>query len=172
MHKTNHFLDRRTAAANVPSKMERIRVRLALPIALIAMGWSAPPGWSIEPGFYEGEQNRTGIMQTWKQADRTIQCKAVDQIDLGILSHPKGYSMYFTPNQVKRFLQAEKHKDLLVVLLQQSIMAADEKNGQKALTKLEPFLDTLGYKRVLVLGAHAFGTFVVLDKKYTVQTAQ
>jgi hypothetical protein len=107
----------------------------------------------------------TEIQQTASKADRTLSCRGLDDIDIGIGRMSAGIRspLLFKREELEDFLKQEKHKDLLVVLFEKPIMWTGPKAVDETLAKFKHFTEQLGYKRVLILGANAFGTFVVDD---------
>jgi hypothetical protein len=96
-------------------------------------------------------------------ADREINCAGIDAIDLGIdsanhqsfksldgKSHVLVKRMFFTREQIASFLKMEKHKSMILVHVAK--FAANTFD----MTKFKPFLESLGYKRILVLRDSAF----------------
>jgi len=96
-------------------------------------------------------------------ADREINCAGIDAIDIGIdsanhqsfksidgKSHVLVKRMYFTREQIASFLKMEKHKNMIMVHVPKFAAATFD------LTKFKPFLESLGYKRILVLRDSAF----------------
>ncbi len=111
-------------------------------------------------------------------ADREISCAGLDAIDIGVeradddsskssdpakKTHVSSRYMFFTREQIARFLKTEKHKNMLLVhvLKFRTSQPFD-------LTKFSPFLESLGYKRILVLEDRAFFPIpVLLDETLT-----
>jgi hypothetical protein len=122
---------------------------------------------AFEPRFYgmfpKNEDSK--IFETAHQADRTLRCDSVDSIDIGLgVGDRHGITpLYFTREQIRNFLKEEKHKDLLVIWFHKGIMWRGKDDVQKALAEMKDFVADLGYKRVLILGAHSSGVFVVYD---------
>lgn len=107
---------------------------------------------------------RRTIFGTVRTADRMLECRSIDEIDIGITKITKDNQAtsdpeYFTRSQLRQFLMAEKHKDLLVARLQKMPPEGYEETKRR----LKQFVQELGYKRVLILGAHAFGVSVLYD---------
>lgn len=157
MELINHLLD--TVVVRVRANDRRCMISACV----MALCICAAPGLSMDSGFYEGDK-LPKVLQEWELADRTIRCRGKDQIDLGITSEPTGEPLYFSRKQIAHFLKSEKHRNLLVVLFEKPILASH----QEALIakELQSVLDESGYKRVLILGAHTFGLFVIEDKIY------
>jgi hypothetical protein len=107
----------------------------------------------------------TQIFTTANHADRTIHCASIDAIDIGVgrMSGNAMSPIYFKRDEIHEFLKRETHKDLLVVWFWKSIMWKGPTNVQEVLSRIKGFVSDLEYKRVLVLGAHALGLFVVYD---------
>lgn len=119
----------------------------------------------IEPGFYGAFESKSadGVFALTKSADRVISFRTDLQCDLGLgmvrdgIRHP----ILLKRDEVEDFLKQEKHKGLLVVWFEKSIMWNDKKAEQIAATKT--FALSLGYDRVLLLGAHGSGVYVIDD---------
>ncbi|MGD9682473.1 MAG: hypothetical protein AB7W16_14905 [Candidatus Obscuribacterales bacterium] len=90
-------------------------------------------------------------------------------LNIGSLEHVSGYSKDRTrfikdgplADVVKQLVE-EKRRDLLVVWFEKPFMGYAGQN-QKRLKTINEAISPLGYKRVLVLGASAFGTHVIFD---------
>lgn len=102
------------------------------------------------------------IQETAASADRVLYCRSIDEIDIGIgsidhrsnLRHP----IFFKRAEIENFLKQEKNKELLTVWFEKTMRFSDRNK-----LELKPFLNRLGYKRVLILGFHSSGVFVISD---------
>lgn len=80
----------------------------------------------------------------------------------GILSK---FGDYYFRHEIIDAVQSDTKKDLLVVRLGKPIMWRGGDDVKKMIRDLQPFISALGYKRVLILGGHAFGVIVLSDTK-------
>ena len=122
---------------------------------------------ALEPGFYsvrKHEQDVKSIFTLAEEAERVIDY-SVDGFDIGIgpvkdgVRHPK----YFTLDDIIPFLESEKHKNLLVVWFDKTIMWGDQ--IEENINKLAPVFQKIGYRRIVFLGAHCCGIFYLKDIK-------
>jgi hypothetical protein len=120
----------------------------------------------IEPGFYGASEHTSaldGVFAAVKAADRVIRFGADLQCDLGLGTVRDGirHPILLKRDEVADFLKKEKHKGLLVVWCEKTVMWNDKKAEQTAAIKT--FALSLGYDRVLLLGAHGSGVHVIED---------
>lgn len=130
---------------------------------------------ALEPRFYSALSDPSteinAVFNNAATADRTISCNGLDEIDVGIGEERKAgprfvtsrFQKYFRRSEVHHFLKSEKHKDLLVIWFEKPIMWQGADKVQSILLEFKNFVSDLGYKRVLILGCHAEGVFVVYD---------
>jgi|ERR1700733_9491334 len=119
----------------------------------------------IKPGFYTGAAAHQ-IRELEEQADRTLTCYGIDQItEFWVPGHSKAVKPLqtgckpLTREELKVVLQSELHHDFLAINFSKLM----NKDPQDAFTELEPFIDDLGYKRILVTGSNCCGIPVVKD---------
>lgn len=95
------------------------------------------------------------IKKLMESADRRLFCHFLDQIDIGLYplgplekSNTKTFikrrPIYFKRDEIQDFLKQEKHKQLLVACVYGDMKATE-------LYELNDFLDSLGYRRILVM---------------------
>lgn len=128
--------------------------------------------YGFEPGFYSSQVNSNQdreLMKIQAQADRSLFCQYENSLlkfDLGLGPVRGGakYTIYFSKEDLVEFLEAERHKQLLVVTCDaMSIMWYHDAEGQRRLKEIEDFVTRFKYDRILILGAHAVGRIVVKD---------
>jgi len=140
----------------------------AHPLILLLVLASVSALHAFEPGFYSGTDASQRaqideIIRLEQKADRTLSCGGDLKYDLGLgsvrgrMRHP----IEFAREDIEPFLKNERHKDLLVVRCEKTIMWSDDK--LLLIAEVENFVTKLGYKRVLILGDHAFGMHVLKD---------
>jgi hypothetical protein len=97
-------------------------------------------------------------------ADREVNCAGLDAIDIGIELTKEQSSkllattktgmwnkpLYFTREQIVRFLKNETHKNKLIVHVEKFV------TEESFMINFRPFLKGLGYKRIMVLRDSAF----------------
>jgi hypothetical protein len=103
---------------------------------------------------------------TVRRPDCSLSVSALDAIDFGNgpVRHAVKHRAHFRRSEIARFLKREEHRDLLVVTFTKQTMLQGK--GQQLLTDLKPFLDELGYGRILVIGAEANNFCVFMDKRF------
>lgn len=136
---------------------------------------SSSTAWSFEPGWYASEKNDM-IFKTIAKADRSLEFTGENEIDIGIgetciLSRYNPTAgrnqITFKVNEIESFLKHEKHKELLVLWFDKNI-TNDKVKKSKTFFTIKPFLDRLGFHRILVLGSHGAGVFVIRDLHYPI----
>ncbi|RPI73899.1 MAG: hypothetical protein EHM45_20045 [Desulfobacteraceae bacterium] len=71
------------------------------------------------------------------------------------------YSIHFSIEQIRHFLNSERHKDFIVIWFEKPIMWGGP--IQETIQRLEPEFRKMGYKRILFLGGHCCGVHVLKD---------
>jgi hypothetical protein len=119
----------------------------------------------IEPGFYEAGKAKE-ISEIEARADRVLSFDADLKCDLGLgkVQDEIRDPIRLSRDEVEAFLKSERHKTILIAWCDKTIMWNDEKKEQLFL-EVKSFTAKLGYSRVVVLGAHAFGVHVIVDTK-------
>jgi len=151
----------------------KISFAVSLLIAVLA---STLDCLAFEPRFYsaisEPKDQIKAVFDTAATADRRIYCRDLDEIDVGIgEQHQTGKpyfakvldAKYFQRKEIHYFLESAKQKELLLVWFEKSIMWQGVDKVQSILLEFKRFVSDLGYQRVLILGAHAEGVYVVYD---------
>jgi hypothetical protein len=137
-------------------------LRIALSLA-ITLSLTVIRGEAFEPRFYSTYWNdplEPEVFKTARQADRVLWCNNVDSIEV---NYGETSPIYFTRDQVRYFLKHKQHRELLVIWFGKPIMWTGKQNVQKVLGEYKRFVADFGYKRVLILGAHFAGVYVVYD---------
>lgn len=136
-------------------------------IALLAL--SASPCLAFESKYYfcaDDDSEFSRLNSTIAQADFTVSCDQLCAKDLGIQHRSKPNHMETNIRceweDARKFLQKQDHKDLIVIWLGKTIWRTGN-NESVLLQKFSHFVADLGFKRVLILGASAFGTAVLSD---------
>ena len=78
---------------------------------------------------------------------------------VGNLAHP----IQFDFEDIKPFLMAERHKDLLLITFDLSIMGEEKDVIKGYVTKINTMFKIFGYKRVVILGAAGSGDYILSD---------
>ena len=124
----------------------------------------------LQLGFYPVASENDGptcdlLFEIEKKADRTIWYDKEENFDLGLGEVIDGarHSMDLKFDQIKSFLKKEKHKDLIVVWFDKTVMWNEKPFIEERAKKVTGLLQEAGYKRVVILGAHAFGAHYVAD---------
>lgn len=133
---------------------------IALLSVLIAIGAHA-----LEPGFYSANDRAKvdQVFQVSTNADRELTFNADLRCDLGLGAVRNGArtAIYLSQEEVEPFLKREKHKALIVVWCDKRIMSSKKK--ETLIAEVKTFATRLGYQRVLILGAHGAGVYVIAD---------
>lgn len=129
---------------------------------------STNPCFAFESRFYSSvpmDPLLSQLDETIEKADQKIGCAGLDEIDVGIGEQDEhGISpIYFKRSQVTRFIKAQKSKDLLVLEFYKSLLWLDKQEKGSVLNSFKAFTNSLGYKRVLIVGASATGRYVLYD---------
>jgi len=135
-----------------------LAVLLSLSHALCANG--------LELRYYTADED--GCREVFKiisQADRKIECDGSMKFTIGIgrVIGNSSQLIKFDFDEIEPFLIKEKHKDTLVVWLGLEIMANDDKVVHDSVRKIFDMMNSLGYKRVIVLGASSGGVHYLAD---------
>lgn len=118
----------------------------------------------IEPGFYGiSDQAAREAFEAQQKADRVLWFGAELKCDLGLGRVQDGLRtpIYLARAEVEDFLKKEKHRALLVVWCDKTIMGSDRKD--RLIADVRAFTSQLGFSRVLLLGSHSSGVHVIAD---------
>jgi hypothetical protein len=119
--------------------------------------------FGLSPGFYEHER----VLQVFgvlKQADLTLVGESdVDHIRIEGLDKAHGETPEFARAELRKFLTGAKHKDLLVIVLGPLIV---EHSLTQSTISMKKFVSDLGYARVVILGTHPAGWYVLADESF------
>lgn len=130
-------------------------------VCSLAAASSADTEKKLEPGFYSVFKNEIksdeAVFELARKGDRVLWFSPdIDNISFG--------QETFTRAEMKRALSRDSKKNLLVAWFQKSIMWGGESEIEKTVEQLMPFFEDLGYRRLLILGCHSSGVFVVRDE--------
>lgn len=126
----------------------------------------------LKPGFYgafaEGGEARAAAMRVFEaeqKADRVVRTDFARDFDLGLGKVEKGirFPVRHKFDEIKEFLIEERHKNFVVVWFDKSIMWNEKDLVQQRLNEVVGQMKEVGYKRVVVLGAHSSGVHVLID---------
>ena len=128
---------------------------------------------AVEVGWYQsGSKEFSEVFELEKRADRVLYLNKHMKFDLGIgrieksneehLGSRKPIKFDFT--EIEDFLLEEKHKDLLVIWFDKTIMWNEKEVIADFISKVETLTLSTGYKRIIILGAHGAGVHFVSDK--------
>ena len=126
---------------------------------------------ALDLGFYpDNESTRPGcqeLLDLESRADRVIGCGKDLKLDIGVGPlvdtgldgefRKARRPILFEFAEVESFLKNERHKDLLVFRFDKSIMWNEREEIESYVTRIIDLAKRLKYKRVMVLGSHAFG---------------
>jgi hypothetical protein len=131
---------------------------------------SLSKGSELELGFYpalpeSNEQSASLIFDIEKQADRTIWHDKEKNFDIGLGKVTDGSRnpIQLKFDEIKDFLSDERHKDLIVVWFDKSVMWNDKPFITKRATEVTKQMKEVGFKRVVILGAAGSGVHYVAD---------
>jgi hypothetical protein len=132
----------------------------------------APAALAFECRFYSSvkPEDKVVMHQIWdleNTADRVIELNGIDKIDIGVgkMHGVAREPTDFTRDVLRPFFKREKHRELLVAHFHKPIMWTGPEEVKKTLTEFNDYISEFKYKRVLILGSHAFGMFVVYDSE-------
>lgn len=125
---------------------------------------------ALEPGFYPAfdSQEKPGFDELSKlsdTADREIWMDREGKYDLflGKITDGARHPIELEFSEISFFLQHERHKDLLVVWFDKSIMWNEKDFITKRAREVTGRLRELGYRRIVILGAAGSGMHYVAD---------
>lgn len=147
-----------------------------LTIILLSSGLSAG---ELKLGFYSvfSEDDRsamTAISEIEAKADRTIRCDREKNFDLGLGKIVNGarHRMELKFEEIESFLKNERHKNLIVVDLDKSVMWNQWDFVSQRVEEVLQQMTALGYKRVVILGAHGSGVYYLADSLLKTEAAK
>ena len=136
-------------------------------------------GDELKLGFYPAQSegglpSAVAIDNIEKSADRVIWYSKARDFDLGIgaVTDKSRSPIEFKFDQIKRFLADEKHKDLVVIYFDKSVMWNEKEFVRKRADEVTDQMLKVGYKRVVVLGAHSSGVHYVADTNIKTKKAE
>lgn len=128
-------------------------------------------GDELRLGFYDPPADEA-LFKITAQADRKLYYDYYDknndkgwEFGLGLekITNGKSSSIMFTFDEIKNFLRTEKHKGLIVVRCDKSFTMDKDEVIRKRTDQMVKQMREVGYKRVVVLGSHALGTYYLAD---------
>lgn len=140
------------------------------PILAFLLFTSHAFGDELKPGFYpaavDGDTpTAEAIWDLEKEADRVVWHDedkiydiALEKVTDGTRSPTK-----LNSNQIKDFLAAEKHKVLIVVYFDKTVMRNEDEFVSARAREVTSLMLGIGYDRVVVLGAHSSGVHYIDD---------
>ncbi|MDP6044891.1 MAG: hypothetical protein QGG25_04720 [Phycisphaerae bacterium] len=123
---------------------------------------------TLAPGFYAvGKPEMDQVFELEKKADRVILCNDSREFDIGL--GPKKDEVvrpiYLKFDQIEQYLKREKHKDIVVVWFDKSVMQHKNDLVSQRAAEVTGLLKKVGYRRVIILGAHSQGVHYLSDSK-------
>ena len=114
----------------------------------------------------EGAQGQMAkVSDLYNRADRSLGCESDFKLTMGIgrvvgnLAHP----IQFDFEDIKPFLMAERHKELLLITFELSIMGEEHDVVVGYVTKVNKMFKDFGYRRVVILSAAGHGNYILSD---------
>jgi hypothetical protein len=136
-------------------------------------------GEELKLGFYpahaEGDAPTADLIwKLEKSADREVWHDKAKNFDLGLGEVTGGARspIDFKFEQIVGFLTDERHKDLIVVYFDKTVMWNEKEFISARADEVTKQMLGVGYKRVIILGAHAFGVHYVADTMLESKTAE
>jgi hypothetical protein len=133
----------------------------------------------LKLGFYpafaeEGGPTAEAMWDLEKSADRVVWHDKAKNFDLGLGAITDGARspIEFNFDQIKSFLEGEKHKDLIVVYFDKTVMWNEKEFVSERAREVSKQMLDVGYKRVIVLGAHSMGVHYVADTNLETKKAE
>lgn len=91
-------------------------------------------------------------------------CLGLSRVAISEGNSPLRFPILLNRSAVCEFLRKEAHKDLLVIRLSKFMIGPGK--TEKELAELQPFFESIGYRRIIVLGSASSGVFVLADRKF------
>lgn len=141
-------------------------------IILLALFMSIPQlhGEELPLGYYsvmpeEGERGSAPIFAIRDRADREITYGNDKDYDLGLGKVTDGSRspIYHTFGEIQRFLEQERHKEMVVVWFEKFMMSREDSVRSERVKEVINQMQQVGYKRVVILGMSASGVHYVAD---------
>jgi len=122
--------------------------------------------------FIINPADRQKLQSTLAMADLFIFLQTADKMDLGLREvrpsedHSQvQFPITLTRSAVTKFLKKEIRRDLLVVQFSKSMVHPDR--AERELADLQSFFESIGYRRIIVLGSASSGVFVLSEQKFS-----
>ncbi len=130
-------------------------------------------------GFYpilaDGDAATADAMWTLeKSADRVVGYDKARDFDLGlgVITGGTRSPIELKFDQIEQFLTDEKHKSLIVVYFDKTVMWDDNEFIRERADEVTKQMLKVGYKRVVILGAHSMGVHYVADSNLETKKAE
>ena len=121
-------------------------------------------------GFYpalteDGQPADNVISSIEAKADRVVWWDIKERFDLGLGGITDGVRspIKLSYEEIREFLKDEKHKGLIVVRFDKSVMWNENEVILERAGKVVKQMTAVGYLRVVILGAHAVGVHYIAD---------
>lgn len=129
----------------------------------------------IALGFYGIGKVFHEIFELEARADRVIWVNKEMKFDVNIGGVEKAKDgdivtrspILFDFEKIEYFLKKERHKDLLFIWFDKTIMWNKDEIIADFVSKVETMIRPVGYKRVIILGAHGNGVYFLFDTALT-----
>lgn len=156
-----HLADGRTS--NVLQEMKIVLLALFLIIPQLH-------GDDLRLGYYsvmpeKGELGLAPIFALRDRADREIIYGNDKDYDLGLGKVTDGSRspIYHSFGEIQRFLEQERHKEMVVVWFEKFLMTREESVRSERVKEVINQMQQVGYKRVVILGMSSTGVHYVAD---------
>ncbi|MEI7956143.1 MAG: hypothetical protein WCJ66_13330 [Verrucomicrobiota bacterium] len=149
----------------ISTLLQRV-IRLLLILGALLSFSQALRANGLELRYYTADED--GCREVFKiisRADRKLECDGGMKFTIGIgrVIGNSSQLIKFDFDEIMPFLIKEKHKDMLVVWLGLGIMANDDTTVRESVRKLSEMMNSLGYKRVIIIGAGGGGVHYLAD---------
>lgn len=100
-------------------------------------------------------------------ADRILVCDKDKKFKIGIVAVGGGYPhlRLFEFCEIEPFLQDEKHKDLILIKLDLSVMEMEKRESRKLMDQVIDQVEKVGYKRIIVFGSGGSRPYYYYDSQ-------
>lgn len=117
--------------------------------------------------FKDGEAAMKHLTELQVLADRVLVCDKDKKFEIGIVAVGGGYPHLrkFEFFEIESFLQDEKHKDLILIQLDLSVMEMEKRESRKLMDQVVVQVEKVGYKRIIVFGSGGSRPYYYYDSK-------
>ncbi len=139
---------------------------------VILLNLSLSLAQAIDIGWHSGEsKTSTEIFELEQSADRVLNLNQRMEFDLGIHRIAQSGTgstrikrhRTFEFSEIEDFLKSERHKNLLIIWFDKTIMWNEKEIIADFVQKVRAMTDPIGYKRIIIPGAHSSGVHFVFD---------